>query len=132
MADRLTQLQIALDQLATQFFSALRYVGTHHDAVPTGNEAKVTADENVPIDDKATFDDALSELSRDIIFKSKQIEVLITSLPGIGVSETEQQDRLRNLELELKEAEEERQKAVEEREAAAEKLDMVIRSLKRH
>ena len=64
--------------MATQFFSALRYIGTHHDAVPVGNEAKVTDDTgitppsplppilpplsyltNIPtavIDDKTTFD----------------------------------------------------------------------------
>ncbi|PWW73159.1 hypothetical protein C7212DRAFT_284989 [Tuber magnatum] len=112
MADRLSQLQDAIDQMATQFFSALRYIGTHHDAVPVGNEAKV-------------------ELARDLIFKSKQIEFLITSLPGIGVSEDEQQERLKSLETELKEAEEERCRAVQEREEAAEKLDAVIRRLRR-
>jgi len=71
------------------------------------------------------------ELARDLIFKSKQIEFLITSLPGIGVSEDEQQERLKNLETELKEAEEERCRAVHEREEAAEKLDAVIRRLRR-
>jgi mediator of RNA polymerase II transcription subunit 21 len=130
MADRLSQLQDAIDQMATQFFSALRYIGTHHDAVPVGNEAKVT-DDTAVIDDKTTFDAAKVELARDLIFKSKQIEFLITSLPGIGVSEDEQQERLKSLETELKEAEEERCRAVQEREAAAEKLDAVIRRLRR-
>ncbi|KAG0127034.1 hypothetical protein HOY82DRAFT_490984 [Tuber indicum] len=115
MADRLSQLQDAIDQMATQFFSALRYIAV--------------------IDDKTTFDGTSPpspvELARDLIFKSKQIEFLITSLPGIGVSEDEQQERLKNLETELKEAEEERCRAVQEREAAAEKLDAVIRRLRR-
>jgi hypothetical protein len=44
MADRLTQLQDAIDQMATIFYCALRYVGTHHDFIPTGNEAKATDD----------------------------------------------------------------------------------------
>ncbi|KAG0637073.1 mediator complex, subunit Med21 [Tuber brumale] len=130
MADRLSQLQDAIDQMATQFFSALRYIGTHHDAVPVENEAKVT-DDTAVIDDKTTFDAAKVELARDLIFKSKQIEFLITSLPGIGVSEDEQHERLKNLETELKEAEEERCRAVQEREEAAEKLDAVIRRLRR-
>jgi len=130
MADRLSQLQDAIDQMATQFFSALRYIGTHHDAVPVGSEAKVT-DDTAVIDDKTTFDAAKVELARDLIFKSKQIEFLITSLPGIGVSEDEQQERLKNLETELKEAEEERCRAVRDREEAAEKLDAVIRRLRR-
>ncbi|KAL0638145.1 RNA polymerase II mediator complex subunit [Maublancomyces gigas] len=130
MADRLSQLQDAIDQMATQLFSALRYIGTHHDAVPVGGEAKVT-DETAVVDDKATFDAAKFELARDLIFKSKQIEILITSLPGIGVSEDEQQERLRNLEQEYKEAEAKRKEAVRQREEAAEKLDQVIRSLRR-
>ena len=39
----------------------------------------------------------MEELARDMIVKSKQIEVLITTLPGIGVSEDDQQARLRSL-----------------------------------
>jgi mediator of RNA polymerase II transcription subunit 21 len=61
MADRLTQLQDSVDQIATQFFSALRYIGTHHDAVPLGNEQKVI-DENAAVDDPATFECAYSPL----------------------------------------------------------------------
>jgi len=55
MADRLTQLQDAVDQIATQFFSAIRYISTHHDAVPVGNEAKVT-DEDATIDAPDVFE----------------------------------------------------------------------------
>lgn len=47
------------------------------------------------------------------------------------MSEDEQQERLRNLENEYKEAEAQRLEAVRAREEAAEKLDMVIRSLRR-
>ncbi|KAF8455031.1 mediator complex, subunit Med21 [Kalaharituber pfeilii] len=128
--DRLTQLQDALDQVATQFYCAIRYISTRHDAATLGNEAKVK-DENATPDDPATFDAAKYELARDLILKSKQIELLILSLPGIGVSEDEQQERLRALEKELQEAENERKKAVEEKEEMLEKLDTVIRSIRR-
>jgi len=130
MADRLTQLQDAVDQVTTQFFSALRYVGTHHDAIPVGNEAKVT-DENAVVDNPETLEAAMNELARDLIVKSKQIEVLVTSLPGIGVSEEDQQNRLRSLEAQLREAEEERQKSIEEREKARERLEAVVVGLRR-
>lgn len=39
MSDLLTQLQDAVDMMATQFFSALRYVGTHHDSFPPNGAA---------------------------------------------------------------------------------------------
>ena len=48
--DRLTQLQDPVDQIATQFFSALRYIGTHHDAVPVGNETKFVDEANSLVD----------------------------------------------------------------------------------
>lgn len=73
----------------------------------------------------------MSELARDLIVKSKQIEFLIQSLPGIGVSEEEQQGRLRNLEQQLKEAEQERVRAIEDKERARERLETVIVKLRR-
>lgn len=73
----------------------------------------------------------MSELARDLILKTKQIEVLITSLPGIGVSEDEQQEKLRSLQAQLKEAEEERVRAVDEKEQARERLEAVVVGLRR-
>jgi mediator of RNA polymerase II transcription subunit 21 len=73
----------------------------------------------------------MNELARDLIVKSKQIEVLITSLPGIGVSEEDQQNRLRLLEAQLREAEEERQRSIEEKEKAKERLEAVVVGLRR-
>ena len=73
----------------------------------------------------------MAELSRDLIVKTKQIEVLITSLPGIGVSEEEQKERLRTLEEQLRDAEEERVRAALEREEARERLESVVVKLRR-
>lgn len=74
---------------------------------------------------------AMSELARDLIVKSTQIEVLIMELPGVGISEEEQQGRLRSLQQQLKEAEEERVRAVEEKERARERLESVVVKLRR-
>ncbi|RPB28939.1 CSE2-domain-containing protein [Terfezia boudieri ATCC MYA-4762] len=130
MADRLTQLQDALDQATTQFYCAIRYISTRHEPIALGKEPTVK-DENVTPDDPATFEIAKAELAKDLIMKSKQIELLICSLPGIGVSEVEQQQKLRSLEKELQEAEAERKQAVEEKEDMVERLDTVIRSIRR-
>ncbi len=82
-------------------------------------------------DSPRTFAAAQRELARDLIIKEQQIEYLISVLPGIGTSEKEQEERLRELERELKVAEEERLQAVREREEVLEKLDRVIRGIRR-
>jgi mediator of RNA polymerase II transcription subunit 21 len=149
MADRLTQLQDAVHEMATQFFSALRYVATHHDAVPVGNEAKLPMDEGRQVDEPAAFQGSylfslpLSILTLTIInsrderarprsYDQEQTDrVPLTTLPGIGVGEGEQQLRLHKLEAQLKEAEEERRRSVEEKERARERLEEAVVLLRR-
>jgi mediator of RNA polymerase II transcription subunit 21 len=66
-----------------------------------------------------------------LVIKEQQIEILIKALPGIGTSEKEQQERLKVLEAELKEAEKERVAVVKEKEEVLQRLDKVIRGIKR-
>lgn len=68
----------------------------------------------------------MAELARDIVVKSKQIEVLIDSLPGIGSSESDQMDRVKALEGELLEAEQERQQVLLETSQLLGKCDDLI------
>ncbi|KAI9867513.1 MAG: RNA polymerase II mediator complex subunit [Trichoglossum hirsutum] len=130
MADRLTQLQDALDQLATQFYSTIRYLNSHHDYSPLSSEAKHSTDDIRP-DPPGLFAQRQRELARDLVVKEQQIEYLIGVLPGIGTSEREQEARLKTLEGELKEAERERQEAMRERVRVRAVLDQVIGSVKR-
>ncbi|KAI9816168.1 MAG: RNA polymerase II mediator complex subunit [Pycnora praestabilis] len=133
MADRLTQLQDCLDQLATQFYASIRYISSHHDYSPVGNEPKATPvpEEDFTPDDPQTFAAAQRELARDLILKEQQIEYLISVLPGIGTSEKEQEERVKVLEAELREAEKDRREAVEEKERLVERLDAVIAKVRR-
>jgi mediator of RNA polymerase II transcription subunit 21 len=71
------------------------------------------------------------ELARDLIYKEQQIEMLISSLPGLDNSEEDQERYIRDLEEELKAAEEERQEAVKEKDEVLVKLDKVICSIRR-
>lgn len=70
MTDRLTQLQDAVDQLATQCFSALRYISDHHNALPTstGEALANDVDAGRSVDTPETFEGMYS-------LSSKQEEV---------------------------------------------------------
>lgn len=71
------------------------------------------------------------ELSQDLITKEQQIEYLISMLPGLDNSEQDQERNISELEEELKIAEAQRLEAIGERAAIKNKLDEVIRSIRR-
>lgn len=79
----------------------------------------------------AEFQAGLLELSRDLILKEQQIEVLISTLPGLDTSEADQERNVRELEDELKIAEAQRQEALKEKDQILAKLDEVIRNVRR-
>jgi mediator of RNA polymerase II transcription subunit 21 len=58
--------------------------------------------------------------------KTKEIDLLIGSLPGIGVSEEQQLQRLERLEAELQEVQKKRQDVVKRKENLQKRLDEVI------
>ncbi|KEQ70573.1 hypothetical protein M436DRAFT_53259 [Aureobasidium namibiae CBS 147.97] len=112
MADRLTQLQDCLDDLATQMFASIRYIQTRHQFAAIPDQPDI-------------------ELARDLVLKEQQIEYLISVLPGIGESEANQSQRIQALEKELREADEERKVALAEREAMLVKLAALAGECKR-
>lgn len=71
----------------------------------------------------------IQELSKDMVLKEQQIEVLIASLPGLNTSEKEQVQRMKDLQSELEEIEGERLEAVKEKEALLKKVeDRILRA----
>lgn len=82
-------------------------------------------------DTPRTFLSAQHELAQDLLLKTRQIEFLIWSLPGVETSEKEQEARIRELEGELQGAEEERRRAVEEMEDWRERLEGVLGGVRR-
>ncbi|EMT60641.1 Mediator of RNA polymerase II transcription subunit 21 [Fusarium odoratissimum] len=117
MGDRLTQLQDAVDQLATQFVACLHYVNKRHDLETLGPNDKVREVKDAP--------------KEDLIVKEQQIEVLISSLPGLDNSEMDQERYIKELEEDLKIAEAQRQEAIKEKDQILSELDSVIRSIRR-
>jgi len=61
--------------------------------------------------------------------KTKEVDLLIGSLPGIGVSEEQQIQRLEQLEAELQEVEKRRKEAVKRKEELQKRLDEVIQTV---
>ncbi|KAI1011024.1 hypothetical protein LB504_002381 [Fusarium proliferatum] len=152
MGDRLTQLQDAVDQLATQFVACLHYVNKRHDLETLGPNDKVREVKDAPKEGMSKFmihpkGDMLTssvdslppdefragmvELSQDLIVKEQQIEVLISSLPGLDNSEMDQERYIKELEEDLKIAEAQRQEAIKEKDQILSELDSVIRSIRR-
>ncbi|KAH7248800.1 mediator complex, subunit Med21 [Fusarium redolens] len=135
MGDRLTQLQDAVDQLATQFVACLHYVNRRHDLETLGPNDKIREVKDAPKEvDSLPPDDfraGMVELSQDLVLKEQQIEVLISSLPGLDNSEMDQERYIKELEEDLKIAEAQRQEAIKEKDQILSELDSVIRSIRR-
>ncbi|ODV95304.1 hypothetical protein PACTADRAFT_43043 [Pachysolen tannophilus NRRL Y-2460] len=112
MADRLTQLQICLDQLIEQFCSTLNYVDKHHDFIPTEIGEEKMTDPLATIIPEEEFNGAINELSSDLILKTRQILTVIDSLPGVGVTKKEQVEKIESLQIELTKVEKEKKAAI--------------------
>ncbi|TVY46494.1 Mediator of RNA polymerase II transcription subunit [Lachnellula occidentalis] len=140
MADKLTQLQDAVDQLANQFVASLYYVHKHHDLKTLGGSDKIREEKkdeaaqrepDIEPVSAEEFKAGQKELAQDLIMKEQQIELLISVLPGLDNSEKDQERMIMQLEDELKVAEENRREAVKEKEEVLARLEGVIRSVKR-
>ncbi|ABN65489.1 DNA-directed RNA polymerase II holoenzyme and kornberg s mediator [Scheffersomyces stipitis CBS 6054] len=141
MADRLTQLQTCLDQLVEQFNATVNYINTSsepslldEDPTSVSNIAasaplpanqtqqgstlgsnRQTVSPSTQAEAESNFENTINELSTDIILKSRQISMLIDSLPGIGVSPESQLKIIDDLSKELQSVEQEQVKKIQEK-----------------
>jgi mediator of RNA polymerase II transcription subunit 21 len=77
------------------------------------------------------FEARCQELAQDIVVKEQQVEALIASLPGIGVSSGVQEGRIRELEGELVRLEAEHRRAEKEREGVRARVEGVLMGMRR-
>lgn len=80
---------------------------------------------------KNDFAAGITELAQDLILKQAQIQLLISSLPGLENSESDQEKTIMRLQKELNAEEERRQAAMKEKEIVLEKLEAVIKGIRR-
>jgi mediator of RNA polymerase II transcription subunit 21 len=90
------------------------------------------SDPNTPLPESPdVFQNALREIAQDLVVKEQQVEHLINSLPGLGNSESDQEERMRELELELRNVEVLRERKEAEREELIDMLGKIITKVKR-
>ena len=77
------------------------------------------------------FDSSVRESARKILLQQQQIEAIFERLPGIAKTEAEQEARMRQLEVQLREGEQKRAKAEDERERMVDLLGNMIVGAKR-
>lgn len=72
------------------------------------------------------FESNLRELARDLVTKEQQIEYLVSVLPGIGLTEEEQEQRVRDLDDRLREVELAKVEALKERDRMLRRVECAI------
>ena len=115
MTDRLTQLQICLDQMMEQYCATLNYIDKNHDFEPSNEQETKMTDKHATVSNPEDFSNTIDELSTDIILKTRQVIKLIDSLPGVDVSTEEQMHRIDALQKSLVETESKKIEAIKKK-----------------
>ena len=126
MTDRLTQLQICLDQMMEQFCATLNYIDKNHDFEPINEQETKMTDKHATVSNPEEFSNTIDELSTDIILKTRQVIKLIDSLPGVDVSTEEQMHRIDALQKSLVETESKKIEAIKKKEDLLKDVDDLI------
>ncbi|ANZ74701.1 BA75_01249T0 [Komagataella pastoris] len=129
MADRLTQLQVCLDQLIEQFSATIHYVDQHHDSVNLPQNDPKIVDPDLTPDSEFDFKNTINELSSDILLKTRQILAIIDSLPGVGVSKKEQMSKIQSLSEELRATETQKQEKIVQKDDLLDWVNNLIMNL---
>ncbi|EME47699.1 hypothetical protein DOTSEDRAFT_123526 [Dothistroma septosporum NZE10] len=155
-ADSLTQLQDCVDTMLTMMYANLKYIQdrapyseiegqpsqapqgpiTSVDTTMNGDGTAFAQNGN---NDSATpvpegpnkFTHELEDRAKDLVLQQKAMEYIIERLPGLGTSEAEQEKRMRELQVELRQLEQERALKELEKDAMVDLLGEAIGKIQR-
>ncbi|KAL6925693.1 hypothetical protein ACO0SA_000294 [Hanseniaspora valbyensis] len=118
--DRLTQLQMLIDQLLEQFLLSLTYLNNKH---------KLNNDQEQDTFNEEEFKQNIEELSNDLIIKCKQILKLVDLLPDSIDSKEEslQIEKIKSLSAELEDIEQQKLEKLEEKDNLLKKIGSIIK-----
>lgn len=119
-SDRLTQLQLLIDQLLEQFLLSLTYINNKH---------RLNNDQEADTFNEEEFKQNIEELSNDLIIKTKQILKLIDLLPESidKMQEEVQIEKIKSLSADLEAIEEAKVAKLEEKDALMKKIALLIK-----
>ncbi|KTW26106.1 hypothetical protein T552_03000 [Pneumocystis carinii B80] len=120
-----TQLQDAINELATQFYTILEYLNTAHDFVPLNGQTKAS-DPSVHPEDTDKFIETQHKLSINLIEKIKQIDLLIDTLPSLYETEQQQLTQLTQLQKQLQEIGQKKHSLQIQKDLLQKQLDKII------
>lgn len=94
------------------------------------------ADEDYPfrpgaVDPDPLFETRLRELAQDLVLKEQQVEALLATLPGLGVSQAAQEQRIAELQAELVRVETETKEWEVEKRKLQERMDTRLGGVQR-
>lgn len=126
--DRVTQLQDAIDQIATMFFSSIGYVTRKSNFEQVNPDMPITQ-VNPEAEPADKFNQSKKELAQDICIKAKQIRMLIDALPGLTVTDEEQIAQLERLEEDVQIANKEHAEVQEEARALLVQVKAILEAM---
>ncbi|KAJ2743250.1 hypothetical protein GGI20_003878 [Coemansia sp. BCRC 34301] len=126
--DRVTQLQDSIDQQCQMLFSSLHYLHKKAGMVQVGPDIPVT-NQNTGADQPDEFTARTREIANDICCQAKKIDALIESLPGVSVSEAEQEREFASLNEENEQASRELSEATKQAQALLRDISATLRTI---
>lgn len=112
--------------MVEQFCATLNYIDKNHDFEPFQEGEPKMSDKHATIAAPEEFSNTIDELATDIILKTRQINKLIDSLPGVDVSAEEQLHKIDSLQRSLVEVEKQKIEAIKKKEKLLDDVDDLI------